>query len=356
MMKHLQRLRFAALAVCALVLAGAPSDAAASTARGEAITGAFTGGDAGRETLYRFFTETDGSPEAIAAQAADLLGALKGDPLTITDAANRIAEAASEAMNALRMYRVALEDGFALPEGAIGWDLGTATSPLYPGFRRVTPAGLLAGPEPLRSVDAGDGDGLFSDGIHNVNGFGAIVPDGRYRLIVLTGNPDDKRGLSAPLGRELRVAARTKPIVNADRNEWIERAWLSPTGTRFADGSIPAGTVVGGATVATVEVIGGHFFIEFAPGQIRSYVSAVILEPEHKRSVLDAPPLLPAARYLAPQRAERIANAEAEIASAIGALLEKVASAAGGDAPATRLKVLDLYDAPVQDTQLVSDN
>jgi len=297
-----------------------------------------------RNRLRALFLDAGPDLDAIAALARAIIGALKGDPVFVTDAATLIADVASEAMNAPRIYRVALDPAFALGPDAIGWDFGPASSPLYPGFRRVTPAGLVSGNVPLASYDWGRGDGLSSDGIFNVRTFGARVPDGSYRLIVLTGLPDGPGPRDARLGRALGVAGTILPVANPEPERWADGARLT------APGGSALGLLdekpVAGAMVAYVEVTDRRLFIDLAPDGEQVYVAGLILEPADAPSALalDTPPPDPATIMLA----------EGQIAEAIGGLLETVATAAGE--PAVRARIFDLADAPVEDVVTVSPN
>lgn len=344
------------LALAGLALAGPhPARAAATTATGARAdtrgvdVGALAAevmakGAKMRGRLRALFLDAGPDPDAIAALARAIIGALKGDPAFVTDAATLIADAASEALRAPRIYRTALDPAFALGPGAIGWDFGPATSPLYPGFRRVTPAGLVSGDVPLASYDWGRGDGLSSDGIFNVRTFGARVPDGSYRLIVLTGLPDGPGPRDARLGRAFGVNGTILPVANPEPERWFAGARLTKPGGS-ALGLLDEKPVAA-AMVAYVEVSDRRLFVDLAPDGERVYVAGLILEPADAPSALalDAPPPDP----------EAIMLAEAQVAEAIGGLLETVATAAGE--PAVRARIFDLADAPVEDVVTVSPN
>lgn len=328
--------------VIAGVLPGAAADVQALAAE------VMAKGDAARAKLRALFLATGPDIDAIAALARELIGALSGDPGAATDAAVLISDVASQAMKAPRIYRVSLDSAFALAPGAYGWDLGPALSPLYPGFRRVTPAGLVSGDAPLRSFDRGRGDGLSSDGIFNVRGFTANVPDGDYRLIVLTGDPGG-RDLKRPFGATIAVAGATLPVANADSGRWIDGARLVAPGSDAAAVSAdaaPPDKPLAGAMVLYVQVSERRLFVDLASDGGETYIAGLILEP------IDAPSVL-ATRDPPPDPA-RVMLAEARVAEAIGGLLETVATAAGG--PAARARIFGLAEAPVEDAQTVSPN
>ncbi len=377
---HRPLLRLLAVAL-ALGLAFAAPPPARAAASGDGLSGApaappsddlhalaaevMAKGKAMRPKLLALFLAAGPDIDAIAARARALIGALEGDPGAATDAAVLISDVAAQAMEAPRVYRATLDPAFALVPGAYGWDLGPALSPLYPGFRRVTPAGLVSGDAPLRSFDLGRGDGLSSDGIFNVRSFTAHVPDGDYRLIVLTGDPGVHR-LDRPFAGTIAVAGATLPVANADPRRWIDGARLVAPGgegdasaaaadgggdvaldiSGFSPDAAGADKPLVGAMVLFVRVSDRRLSVDLAADGKSTYIAGLILEPVEGPSALATPDPLP--------DPARIMLAEAQVAEAIGGLLESVATAAGG--PAARARIFGLASAPVQDAQTVSPN
>ncbi|MEE8274084.1 MAG: hypothetical protein V3R88_05325, partial [Alphaproteobacteria bacterium] len=150
-----------------------------------------------RARLDEQFAGSDGSPEAIATLAATLIRELEGDPLAMARDANLISESASRAMNAPRFVRVAIAEGFSLPQGTLGWDFGPADAPATPGFQRVSPGDIRAQGVGFGTVRASEGGGLFSNGVTNLRRFDAEVPNQEYRVIVLTGEGDGQQQTAA---------------------------------------------------------------------------------------------------------------------------------------------------------------
>lgn len=299
--------------------------------------------------LIEKFAETDGSPEAIAALAEKMIGELEGDPLVTAETATLIGEAASRALNAVRLAPVAVGDGFTLPPQSIGWDFGPAGSPLQPGFRRITPENLKRHEPALRGIQGGTGGDLLSDGIMNVRLFGTAVRNGTYRLIVLTKDLAGQDDASAnPLGHAMRVNGTPSQIVRFGDND--RTTYLATPEPRTADlaGGVPPPPEAepsGIVTMVTVEVINGGLTVELlADDDERTYIAGLILEPIDEPSALTPDDLWP--------DAERRLAAEARIASAIGDHLDKVATAAG-DEP-TRRRILNLPNAPLENTEAVS--
>ncbi len=272
-----------------------------------------------RARLDELFAGSDGSPEAIATLAATLIRELEGDPLAMARDANLISESASRAMNAPRFVRVAIAEGFSLPQGTLGWDFGPADAPATPGFQRVSPGDIRAQGIGFGTVHASEGSGLFSNGITNLRRFDAEVPNQEYRVIVLTGEGDRQQQTATTFDGTLRINGRIVPT---------------------------ARTAVGLATTATVAVTDGQLSVELPNGGGAGFIAGIVLEPIGGPSVLGPSGLAP--------DPEQILAAEAIIANAMAELFEMVVAVAGDET--TRAQILELSEPPVQDVQTVSES
>jgi len=323
---------FRALALaCALVvalagpLAAAESDETDTTTEesgglgsyDKLLAAALDGEPAARGALLALFNDLRGDSAAIAALAVDLIGAFDGDSVAAIDAATMIADAASHTLSTRPIVRVSVGDNLLLPPGAQGWNFGAPDSAGFEGFQKVTAADQDIVPGASGALQSAGGDDLLSDGLLGLHKFHVKVPDGTYRLILLT----DAMGnvtLASPLGDAIMVNGQRIPLPVGGSDNW--------QGNGVLGGGLNAGGAQGsgGATMMTVEVVDGQLVLEFLPAEGQNiFLSGIILEPIEGPSVLDMPNVF--------TDFEEILNAEAIIAEAIGAALENIATAAGGD-------------------------
>ena len=314
---------FALAAVIAVGFSGvaiaAEHEAEDPLTREELLAAALAGDPAARSALVALFGDLTGDSQAIADLAIELIGALKGDPVAITDAAILIADVASDTLTTQTIVRVAIDDDFKLPPGAIGWDLGSPDSPVFPGFNKLTRGskGIVGA---SGGVQRPGGKGLLSDGLIGIRRIvlDVDVPDGAYRLILMTDDQGNQFFVN-PLGQAITVNG-VRTIMNSSApDSWSSNGVLGGTGESGGSG----GTGTGGATVIYVQVVNGRLVIEFeAAENSEILLTGFVLEPAEGPSVLYSP-------EDSFTDDNEILFAEALIADAIGETLEKIAAAAG---------------------------
>jgi hypothetical protein len=291
--------------------------------REELLAAALAGDPAARSALVALFGDLTGDSEAIAALAIELIGSLEGDPVAITDAAILIFDVASDTLNTQPIVRVAIDNDFQLPPGAIGWDLGSPGSPVFPGFNKLTQGskGIVGGAS--GGMQRPGGKGLLSDGLIGIRRIvlDVDVPDGTYRLILMTDDQGNQFFVN-PLGRAITVNG-VRTIMNTSApDSWSSNGVLGGTGDP-SESSGFGGTGTGGATVIYVQVVNGRLVIEFeAAENSEILLTGFVLEPADGPSVLFSP-------EESFTNDNEILFAEALIADAIGETLEEIAVAAG---------------------------
>lgn len=162
----------------------------------KAADGALSGTDEGLAALLAYFDAAGGNETIIAFRAQLLLEALTkdsraADSLTaLQEATRNISEAAFTALWTGYVMPANFQSDFALPPGAIGYDLGPVMlengeiNPVYDDFIRV-PAnsnhieGVASDVETSPQL-------LWGDGVKGLTVFTAPIPNGTYKVYVLT--------------------------------------------------------------------------------------------------------------------------------------------------------------------------
>ena len=291
--------------------------------REELLAAALAGDPAARSALVALFGDLTGDRQAIADLAIELIGSLEGDPVAITDAAILGADVASDTLSTQPIVRVAIDDDFKPPPGAIGWDLGSPDSPVFPGFNKLTRGskGNVVGA--TGGVQRPGGKGLLSDGLIGIRRIvlDVDVPDGTYRLILMTDDQGNQFFVN-PLGQAITVNGVRTIMNSAVPDSWSSNGLLGGTGDP-SESSGFGGTGTGGATVIYVQVVNGRLVIEFeAAENSEILLTGFVLEPAEGPSVLFSP-------EDSFTDDNEILFAEALIADAIGETLEEIAAAAG---------------------------
>lgn len=316
-----RRLKSARAVALAAVLSIGFSTSLFATAHGdlsrEEIIAAVLAEEPGSEdALKALFNELSSDSEAIADLAVDLINSLSGDPVANAEVAGMISDIASETLSSQPIVKVSVGKGFRLPPGALGWDLGAPDSPLFEGFTKLTQKDTNIVSGSSSGVQRPGGEGLLSDGLINVKKvfFNVDVPDGFYRLILMTDNQGNPSILN-PLGKSVTVNGVRTPMLGVRPSSW--------GGSGILGGSNAVGTRTGGATIIVVEIIGGRLVIKFeqVPGS-NMLLTAIILEPNEGEGVLADPENVF-------KDEEEILIAEAIIEEALGESFADIVSAAG---------------------------
>lgn len=275
----LKRIRTTALAGAALCCLALPADAAPSDPTRHISPGlvsviaqnnAREGSQEALQKLQRYFGNLGGDAQTILDKAADLIAGL---PEGEVEAAWRIGTAAQLAINAGRLSETFLGDEFSLPAGAVAWDFGPEKVDPYPGFIPVNPNhdGLVladdrAVPSPL----------ALQDGIGAVEAFQAPLPNGIYRVVLLSDSVEETKrrdGVGAVTINGDRLDARGDAEAGDDL--LLEQADIERTEDAKSEASRFRGTGVEGVAF----VADGHLVTEFSDLPQDRFITAVIAVP-----------------------------------------------------------------------------
>ena len=167
-----------------LVGSGQTTSAISSEQALEIATG---GSEADIEILSDYFASNGRDAEGVAKMAADMIRELSGDPDILADAAERIADAATDALNAQYVTRFEEDEDFSLPEGAIGFDFATPDSKQVSGYERVTPSDdRIESEGKLSGLRRPTDKPVVAHGIVGVKKFSTEMPNGVYRVTLVT--------------------------------------------------------------------------------------------------------------------------------------------------------------------------
>ena len=337
-----------ALCLAAALMAAPSGPAAAQASRQQVLAAVFADEAAGRAALAAYFAPRLGDPEKIAELTADLIGQLAGDPFETVGFATLIGAVADEAIHAAPVLRGAADPGFAPPKGARGWDFGPPDAPVSGGFQPVA-----SGDERIAGGETSDlrrpgNDGLFADGVLGVTKFSVGVPNGTYRLMVLTDDLSRTTKVAQPIGRGFRVNGTTQLVISPASNGWLPYGILTDGDEAAIE---PGAAITGGIVSIDVVVDDERLELEILQlGGEPTYLTGLLLEPSDQPSSLF---VSEAAQRVLDELAQAIKRAENRVADAMADLLAGVATAAGVE---ERVALLDLAAAAplVEDVLSVS--
>ena len=188
----------------------------------QALEIATGGSEADLEILSDYFASNGRDAEGVAKMAADMIRELSGDPDILADAAERIADAATDALNAQYVTRFEEDEDFNLPEGAIGFDFATPDSKQISGYERVTPSDdRIESEGELSGLRRPTDKPVVAHGIVGVKKFSTEMPNGVYRVTLVTDDLGDWAKFPRPFGNRVRVNDKTVRVLTKDPSDWI---------------------------------------------------------------------------------------------------------------------------------------
>lgn len=294
----------------------------------DAIALARTGSEEGLAALTVYLSGSNASPEEVATLAKELIRGLEGDPVEVQLAAAQIAEAAEAALNGVQVVRFDIDEGYRLSTGTIGFDFGTADAPLLPGFERVTAKDERVEGVDLKSIRRPSDKPVLSNGILGLKKFRTAVPNGTYRIVIMTDDLGEWQYLKQPLGKGLVINGVYYAVLGGDPESWAGHAFLG--GPEGDTGQKVVATFSGGILVITIEITDGYLELELL-GDDLTYLTGLLLELGEEESGIIALDV-DAEAVLNIDDSVRL-EALVAIAEEIGKVLAEIITEAGEEVP-----------------------
>ncbi len=219
--------------VCALMIAANPSPAAAQDiSSAAAVAGAASGTPEGQKVLQQYLAQFSGRPEQMEKKTGDLIKALgkskiAADPFALQGAIASIAQASRQALFATPIAGVKMTRNFRLSPRSIGFDFGSPDSNTMANFQHVTATDKRLTGANRRALRRPSRNDLLSDGVVNVQKFTANIPNGKWRVVLLTDNLGIGKSLQNPLGKEVKINGKGTKIAQTNPAQWLSNGVLS---------------------------------------------------------------------------------------------------------------------------------
>ncbi|MBL6952948.1 MAG: FecR domain-containing protein [Alphaproteobacteria bacterium] len=219
--------------VCALMIAANPSPAAAQgISSAAAVAGAVSGTPEGQKVLRQYLSQFSGRPEQMEKKTGDLIKALgkskiAADPIALQGAITSISQASRQALFATPIAGVKMTRNFRLSPRSIGFDFGSPDSNTMANFQHVTATDKRLTGKNRRALRRPSRNDLLSDGVVNVQKFTADIPNGKWRVVLLTDNLGIGKNLQNPLGKEVKINGKGTKIAQTSPAQWLSNGVLS---------------------------------------------------------------------------------------------------------------------------------
>jgi len=260
-----------------------------------AIEGAIIGSPDSLRVLQSYFDAVGGDEVTLTARAQAVIDGLRGSDIAnsftaLAEATTNVFNAASTSLWSGYVMPTHFDPAFALSFGARGYDFGSdlnadgGQDQPYSNFIRVAPnSGFVAGDavQPIRTSSKS----LLGDGLAGVTSFDAEMANGEYTVYVLASG-ESGIAPTAAFGSRTFIESDT-PVRRVDLTDDSNKSaqvLLTAFGasSHIGDPQIVAASLDDEADGYVLRlraiVEDGVVQIRFAPGQVPTYISAIIIE------------------------------------------------------------------------------
>ena len=260
---------------------------------------------AGREglnALAAYLGVGTAPPEEVARRASALIralgqrrGTLAGDQ--VLGAVDRVSRVASRSISQASIVQFAVDDNFRPANATVALDFGPQDGTVMPGFERVVASDPRIAGDDINGLRRPEDNSLLSDGLSGISKIEVNVPNGRYRIVLMTQNLNDRALSQYSFGQVVLINGVPTQIGGNDPGSWLPEAMLSNADITqasggpgnaggFLDGDLPgrASSLFlrqqGGAIILEGVASGGKLTIELRGfGGAKSYMTGLIIEP-----------------------------------------------------------------------------
>jgi hypothetical protein len=253
------------------------------------IVNAVAGGG-GQQQMADFLTRGNPDSQTVAARAVALSQRLGADPRLrgsskLLNANSSIGNVAANAMCSPRVVRMAFDNDYTPPAGALAFDMGGWNTPVADGFQRVTPTSPAVRGASLQAMDNQGEGAVLQDVITGLSGLDLDVPNGDYNVILVTAE-GVAADMKTPFGASFAVNGQSYTLGSSNSAEWLDTGRLSRTSNSPAPASVPVAGFGGGIQLGST-VTNGQLRLDFKGNSLGGAVSAVIVEPLESQSSLN---------------------------------------------------------------------
>lgn len=266
-------------------------------------------GERGNAVIDRLLRGDGASSAVVARRAANIirqLGALRDQlkPEDLLGAVDKVAHVAARSLSYASVMRMGIAKNYRPENAVLAWDFGPANGKIMPGFERILPDDTRLAGEDLTGHLQSKQNSLLTDGVSGLRKIELDLPDGTYRIILMTQNSGDPALAELPFGREIRINGMTLIVNGEGPANWLDHALLGQSSVRLASGTFDrsggfltgdtdeeAGSLYvtqqGGAIILEGTAQNGKLVIELSNfGSADSYLTGLIIEPPDKVSDL----------------------------------------------------------------------
>lgn len=259
-------------------------------------------GRQGLNALAAYLGVGTAPPEEVARRASALIRAigqrrstLAGDQ--VLGAVDRVSRVASRSISQASIFGLAIDDNFRPTNATVALGFGPQDGKVMPGFERVVAGDSRISGDGINALRRPEDNDLLADGLAGISKIEVNVPNGRYRIVLMTQNLNDPTLSRYSFGQVVLINGVPMQIGGNDPESWLPEAMLSnPDIAEVSAGTGNGGSFLtgnsqgrasalflrqqGGAIILEGVATGGELTIELRGfGGAKSYMTGLIVEP-----------------------------------------------------------------------------
>lgn len=165
--------------------------------------------------------------------------------------------------------------------GELAFDFGSPTSPIFPGFKLITPMSpeIISG-NPKAFIRKG-ADSLIRDGINSITAFETPLANGKWNLHIWTENIGEWETLPPLLERRIRINGQNASLIRRDHETWVPQRYLEGKNYETEDTPWKAfGQRRGGLFSTEIIITNKKLRLDFAGSNLQATtITALLIEP-----------------------------------------------------------------------------
>jgi len=216
----------------------------------DVVKGLIAGTSEGMEKVKKYLAGDKFSTEGTTDRAIALVTALRNtpegqDPQKLLALSQKVTDQAKSLFQGSTITKVTVDKQFHPLAGDKAWKFGPRDADPPSGFEMVTVDDRRLKGVDMKGIHRPGTDPLMETGIEGVRNFQDALPNGQWRVIMITDDLGQPETAKAPFGAAVSVNSTRVALAEEDPSHWLERAYLTNKDLKPGGPGGPGGSSAG---------------------------------------------------------------------------------------------------------------
>jgi hypothetical protein len=218
----------------------------------DVIKGLVAGTPEGLEKVKKYLAGEKFDTQATTDRAIALVTAVRNtpdgqDPQKLLALSQKVTDQAKSLFQGSTITKVTVDKNFHPLAGDKAWKFGPRDADPPSGFEMVTVDDRRLKGVDMKGIHRPGTDPLMETGIEGVRNFQDALPNGQWRVIMITDDLGQPETAKAPFGSQVEVNNTHVALAEEDPTHWLERSYLTNKDLKPGGGGGGAGGTAEGA-------------------------------------------------------------------------------------------------------------